>query len=78
MYATVPRAVPGLVRCSSTDAAVVALPRGSLGGQFRQPKVENLRVPTLGDEDVRGFDVAVNDALGVGRIQCIRNLDGKR
>ena len=29
----------------------------------------------LGDEDVGRFDVAMNDASGVGRIQGIRDLD---
>ena len=28
---------------------------------FRQPKIENLGVAALGDEQVRGLDVAVND-----------------
>jgi hypothetical protein len=31
---------------------------------FRQPEVEKLGVPTLGDEDVRWLDVPVNDSLG--------------
>jgi len=41
-----------------------------------QTKVENFSVPALGDEDVGGFHVAMDDALGVGRIQRIGNLNG--
>jgi hypothetical protein len=30
---------------------------------------------TLGDEDVRGLDVAVDDAFGVGGVESVGNLD---
>ena len=33
---------------------------------------------TLGDENVRGFNVAVNDAFGMCRIESIGNFDGER
>src|SRR5260370_41018331 len=32
---------------------------------------------TLGDEDVRGLDVAMNNATGMGRIQSIGDLDAE-
>ena len=32
-------------------------------------------MPALGDEDVCRLDVAVNDALGVGGVECVGNLD---
>ena len=37
---------------------------GRTGGSynFSQPKIENLRVSALGDEDVRGLDVAMDNA----------------
>ena len=33
---------------------------------------------TLGHEDVRGLDVAVDDRSGVSRIQCVGDVDGER
>ena len=48
------------------------------GTDFRQSKVENLRVTAHGDEDVRGLDVAMDDPRGVGGIQCIGDFDGQR
>ena len=79
----VPSAEPGLVRySSSTDSSSLCLPIrscGKTGGcDFGETEIENLRVSTLGDENVRRLDVAMNDALGVRRIQCIGNFNGKR
>ena len=42
---------------------------------FRQAEVENLGKPPLGDENVGGFDVTMNDALGVSCIEGIGDLD---
>ena len=42
-----------------------------------QPKVQNLGVSTLGDKDVGGFDVAVDDTFGVGSIERVGNLDSE-
>ncbi len=44
---------------------------------FRQPKIQNLGIPALGDENVRRLDVAVHDAFGMRRIQSVRDLDGE-
>ena len=35
-------------------------------------------MPPLGDENVRGLDVAVNDTGFMRRFQCFRYLDGER
>ena len=44
---------------------------------FRQPKIQNLGVSALGDEDVGRLDVAVDDAFGVGGVERVGNLDGQ-
>ena len=46
-----------------------------LGGNFGQPEVENFRLPAGGDEYVSWLDIAMNDSLGVRRVQCVRDLD---
>src|SRR6202162_4031069 len=51
---------------------------GQRGYNFRQSKIENLGVSALGDEDVGGLDVAVNNSLGMRGIEGIGNLDGER
>src|ERR1700693_3741912 len=51
---------------------------GQRGYNFRQSKIENLDVSALGDEDVGGLDVAVNNSLGMRGIEGIGNLDGER
>src|SRR5208282_5362473 len=48
---------------------------GFVGGAARhylgKPKVEDLGVAALGDEDVCRLDVAVNNAFGVGRVEGV-------
>ena len=46
-----------------------------IGLHFGQAEVEDLGVFALGDEDVRGLDVAVNDVTGVRRIESVGDLD---
>jgi len=48
-----------------------------LEGDLRQPKIENLRLTSIRDEDVRGLDVAVDYAFGVRSIQRIGNRDAQ-
>ena len=45
---------------------------------LRQSEVQNLRVTTFGDEDVSGFNVAVDDSLGMRGIEGIGNFDSER
>ena len=45
--------------------------------EFGQPEVENLRAAVGGHEDVAGFQIAVNDALGVRGGQAQGDLHGQ-
>jgi hypothetical protein len=42
--------------------------------QRRQAEVENLRVPVIGDHDVRRFEITMHDAGGMRRRQCVGDL----
>src|SRR6202171_6655995 len=44
---------------------------------LRQTKIQNLGAPALGDENVRRLEVAMHDALGMGRVERIGNLDSE-
>ena len=83
MYATVPITVPGLVK-RSAGAEDGGQARGSLvcnrlafRFQHGEAEVQELRLLSLGHEDVRGLDVAVDDALGVGGLERVGDLDGQ-
>ncbi len=45
---------------------------------FRQPKIENLGVAALGNKNIGGLDIAVDNALGMRGVESIGNLDGQR
>ena len=42
-----------------------------------QPEIENLRLTSICDEDIRGPDVPVNDVLGMSGIKRVRDLDSQ-
>ena len=44
------------------------------GGSSRQTKVSHLRRPVGWNENVLGFDVAVNNADAVSGAQCLKNV----
>src|SRR5581483_1837953 len=43
--------------------------------QSSQPEIQNLRVPAVSDKNIRRFDIAMNNALRMRRIQRIGHLD---
>src|SRR5438093_433719 len=44
----------------------------------RQPEIEHLHLAVVGDRDVRGLQVAVDDAFVVGRLQRVGDLPRNR
>ena len=49
---------------------------GNLSGEhLGQPEIQNLHTAPADDKNIRGFDVPVDDALGVGSFQSIGDLD---
>src|SRR5712691_1680095 len=44
-------------------------------GQLGKTEIENFDMAATGDKNVRRFDVAVDDALAVRRVESLRNLD---
>lgn len=44
-------------------------------GDFGEAKIEDLRMASAGDEDIRGLDIAMNNAVRVGGIERAGNLD---
>ena len=73
-----PSVEPGLVRLLLGHGARLGV--GGVGGasglDFGQPEVENLGVSAIGDEDVGGLDVAVDDSFAVRSVERIRHFDG--
>lgn len=41
---------------------------------FGKPEIEDLGAPIFSDEDVVGFQIAMGDALGVGRRKAVGDL----
>ena len=50
----------------------------SAGCHFGQPKIQNLGVTALSDEDIRWFYVTVDDSPRMRCIESISDLDGQR
>ena len=80
MCAAVPRVDPGLVRWSLPERMFAAAMR--LAEEFRlylrKAEIQNLGMSALGGEDIRRFDVAVDNAGGVCGIQRICDFDSQR
>ena len=80
----VPTAVPGLVRNASLHrrSGRSWLCRQSalawdVGTSLARPKSKDLGVAAPGHENIRGFDVAMDDAFGVGGVERVRDFDGE-
>jgi hypothetical protein len=48
-----------------------------LQGNLGQSEIENLRLTSVGDEDIRRLDVPMDDSLRVCRIQGVGDLDAQ-
>jgi hypothetical protein len=48
------------------------------GAHFRHSEIENLGVAALGDEDVGGLYIAMDDVLGVGCVERIGDFNAER
>jgi len=44
---------------------------GPHGSHFSQTEIQNLRVTSVGDEDIRGLNVSMNDSLGMRGIERV-------
>ena len=73
MYFRVPTIVPCLGE-GAGEGGIWELPRR--GRRFGEPEIEQLDLAGPGDENVVRFEVAVDDALGVGGIQGVGDLNG--
>ena len=49
-----------------------------VGVKFGEAEVEDFGMIAFGDEDVGGFDIAMDDALGVSGVESVGNFDGER
>ena len=49
--------------------------RAGNGAHLGQAKIQNFGVSALGDEDVGGLDVAMDNSLGVGGVESVGDFD---
>ena len=51
--------------------------RGGIAIDFGEAEIEQLGLAALGDENIRGLDIAVNDAFGVRGFERVGDLDAE-
>ena len=73
MYPTVPITVPGCV-WPETVGALVCLPGAALPIVLRQAEIEDLDLAVLGDEEILGLQVPVDDAPLMGGPETLGDL----
>src|SRR5437016_13586653 len=64
-----------MVRCELRRCERLRL-RGFKLVKFCETEVQDFRLPVAGNEDVRRFYIAMNDAFPVRGFESVRNLDG--
>ena len=81
MYATVPTAVPGLVRSASAAIVGNAEELGTnthmLGSEFSQAEIEHFGLAAARHKNIGWLDIAMNDAFCMGGIERVGNLDSE-
>ena len=72
-----PSVVPTVVTCSGATRVTSASAARCAPGhrELGDAEVEHLRLPAAGHEDVRGLDVAVDDAAGMRGVEGVGDLD---
>src|SRR5438045_2777827 len=65
-------------RCGGRSGFSLTGAMWALFGYLGKAEVENFRMAAIADEDIRGFDVTVNDALGVRGLKRVGDFDGHR
>jgi hypothetical protein len=70
--------VRGAARSNRTGLHRLTIFAGLRTRELGEAEVEDLNPPVRGDEQVLRLDVAVDDPLGVGRLQAARRLDCRR
>ena len=65
------------VSCSLSAVSLCAADETAETNLLGQAEIENFRVAALGDENVGGLDIAMNDSLRVRGVESIGDFDGE-
>ena len=67
-----------MLRCHGGGLRRLAALDPRFAGHLREAEVENFGVAALGDENICGLDVAMDDAFGVRGVERVGDFDGER